>query len=559
MAYTEGRYQAMKATSDSESTEAKEVGRAAQRYQAMWLAREPFLRRARQCAELTIPYLIPPQDWTGTSDLYTPFQGVGAKGVNHLTSKLMLSLFPPNSPFARLKMDGKAEDQAKQADPKLKDKVEAQLADIERKIGSEVDTQQYRPRLAEGIKHLIVGGNTLYFFPEEKDVQGTDDSMRVFRLDKYVVKRDPSGNVLEICVKEQVSPKSLSKELHAEIQKIAGYKGDDKTCDLYTYIYLEDGKYEIFQEVHGLVVPGSEGTYPKDQLPWLPLRWHTIDGEDYGRGYVEDLLGDLQSTEGLTQSIVEGAAAAAKVLFLANPNGSTKIEDIQKAPNGAVRYGNAADITVLRLEKQNDFNVASTTSEKVERRLAQGFLLNSSAQRQGERVTAEEWRFMIQELEESLGGIYSIFAHTLQLPLVKILMFRMEKSKKIPVLKKGTFRPVIVTGIEALGRGNDLQKLKEFIGDAIQTLTPQVAQQYLNIDNYLSRLATGAGIDPTGLIKTAEEQQAAQQAQAQAEQTNQMMDVVKKLGPAGLKMAADQQKGTQDNGGSTQPAAGLPS
>ena len=556
MAYTEGSYQA-KPSSDSEATEAKEVGRAAQRYNAMWQAREPFLRRARQCAELTIPYLIPPQDWTGTSDLYTPFQGVGSKGVNHLTSKLMLSLFPPNSPFARLRLDGRAEDQAKKVDPKLKSQVEAQLADIERKIAAEVETQQYRPRLAEGIKHLIVGGNTLLCLPEDEDRQSDDDSMRVFRLDKYVVKRDPSGNVLEICVKEPISPKSLTKEFHAEIQKIAGYKGDDKTCDLYTYIYLEDGMYEIFQEVHGLVVPGSEGSYPRDKMPWLALRWHTIDGEDYGRGYVEDLLGDLQSTEGLTQAIVEGSAAAAKVLFFVNPNGSTKIEEIQKAPNGAVRYGNGTDITVLRLEKQNDFSIANATSERVERRLAQGFLLNSSAQRQGDRVTAEEWRFMIQELEESLGGIYSILSHSLQLPLVKIIMFRMEKKGTIPTMKKGTVRPIIVTGLEALGRGNDLQKLKEFIGDAIQTLTPQVAQQYLNIDDYLQRLATGAGLDPTGLIKTKEEMDAMMQEQAQQQQQEQLMDMIKKLGPAGIKAMADQSKGT-DNGGSQEPETSQP-
>jgi FKBP-type peptidyl-prolyl cis-trans isomerase (trigger factor) len=206
---------------------------------------------------------------------------------------------------------------------------------------------------------------------------------------------------------------------------------------------------------------------------------------------------------------------------------------------------------VLRLEKQNDFSVASTTSEKVERRLAQGFLLNSSAQRQGERVTAEEWRFMIQELEESLGGIYSILAHSLQLPLVRLLMARMAKSGKIPTLANGSVRPIIVTGLEALGRGNDLAKLKEFIGDAIQTLTPQVAQQYLNIDDYLQRLATGAGLDPTGLVKTQEEIQQMMQDQAQQQQTAQMMDLVKKLGPAGIKAATDQSKG-QDNGGSDQ-------
>ena len=41
-----------------------------------------------------------------------------------------------------------------------------------------------------------------------------------------------------------------------------------------------------------------------------------VDGEDYGRGRVEEFLGDLQSLESLTQAITEGSAAAAKVVFL---------------------------------------------------------------------------------------------------------------------------------------------------------------------------------------------------------------------------------------------------
>jgi Autographiviridae portal protein len=554
MAYTEGHMDTMRGSYRPDLSEAEMPGRACARYAAMIQGREPFLMRARKCSELTIPYLIPPEGWTGHSDLYTPFQGVGAKGVNHLTSKLMLSLFPVNSPFARLKIDGKAEDEAKKADPKLKDEVEAELADIERKMASEVETQQYRPRLAEGIKHAIVGGNTLFHFPEAKDVE-TRESVRVFRLDKFVVKRDPSGNLLEICVKEQVSPRSLSQSILDLIKDKVSYKGDDKSCDLYTYVYLEDGMFHEFQEIYGEIVPGSEGSYPADKLPWIPLRWHTIDGEDYGRGYVEDLLGDLQSVEGLQQAIVEGSAAAAKVLFLVNPNGSTKSEDIETAPNGAIRYGNAEDVSVLRVEKQNDFQIAATAGDKIEKRLAQGFLLNSSAQRQGERVTAEEWRFMITELEESLGGIYSIMSHSLQLPLIRLIMHRMTAAGKIPALKKGTFKPVIVTGLEALGRGQDLQKLREVVGDGIKTWGPEITAKYIHVDQYFKRLSTGAGIDPTGLIKTQDELKLQAEQEAQAAQTQQVMDMINKLGPAGIKAGVDM-KGIANGAGSEADSEG---
>ena len=86
-------------------------------------------------------------------------------------------------------------------------------------------------------------------------------------------------------------------------------------------------------------------------------------------------------------------------------------------------------------------------------------MLNSAVQRNAERVTAEEVRFMAQELETSLGGVYSILSQELQLPLIKILIFRMEKQGRMPVFPKNVIKPQIITGMEALGRGQDLNKL----------------------------------------------------------------------------------------------------
>ena len=50
---------------------------------------------------------------------------------------------------------------------------------------------------------------------------------------------------------------------------------------------------------------------------------------------VEEFLGDLRSLEALSQALIEGSAAAAKVVFLVNPAASTKPATIAKAGNGA--------------------------------------------------------------------------------------------------------------------------------------------------------------------------------------------------------------------------------
>lgn len=537
-------------TTGSETTPI--VGRAENRYSALEQYRRPFLERARDCSELTIPYLIPPDGWNGTKDLYTPFQSMGARGVNNISSKLMIALFPVNQPFMRLRMDGPTEDQAKKADPALKTEIEDGLANVEKKFMTDMETKAMRPHLYEGVRHMVVGGNVLLHFPDEHRYIETEASVRVFHLDRYVVKRDPQGNVLEIVVKESVAPSSLDESFYAAAKAKAGANGDDKTCDIYTYIYVtgvgRKRRYNICQEVHGEIVPDSEGSYPLNKLPWLPLRWNKIDDEDYGRGYVEEYLGDLKSLEGLEQSIVEGSAAAAKVIFFVAANGTTKREDLEKAPNGAVRTGNAEDVSVLHLEKFNDFQVAAAEAEKIEKRLAQAFMLNSSAQRSGERVTAEEWRFMIQDIEDALGGIYSVLAHELQLPLVRLQMDRLTREKKIPAMPKGSVRPVIVTGLEALGRSHEREKTVEFMKDFIGILTPEIAVRYINPADLAKRLAMGSGIDTVGLIKTPAEMQKDAEAQAAQQTQDQTMQMVQKLGPAGIKAMTEAHAQGQTSG-----------
>ena len=65
---------------------------AKERYLKLQSEREHYLDRAEECSELTIPSLIKPDGFTSSSELYNPFQSVGARGVNNLASKLLLLL-----------------------------------------------------------------------------------------------------------------------------------------------------------------------------------------------------------------------------------------------------------------------------------------------------------------------------------------------------------------------------------------------------------------------------------------------------------------------------------
>ncbi|AGC35543.1 putative head-to-tail joining protein [Rhizobium phage RHEph01] len=511
---------------------------ASGRYQQLSTARSAVLERARASAKLTIPSLLPPSGHSETSSLPTPFQGIGARGVNNLASKLLLALLPPNSPFFRLMIDDFTLEQLTQRQG-MRAEVEKGLNKIERALMTEIETTAIRVSAFEALKQLLVAGNVLIYLPNE-------GGMRVFRLDRYVVKRDPMGNVIEIITREDISPDMVPQSMKDSVKQKS--KSNEKTIELYTHIVRTPDKWVIRQEIKGMTVPRSRGSYPLDKCPWIALRFTKIDCEDYGRGYVEEYYGDLLSLETLQQAIVEGSAAAAKVLFLVNPNGTTRMTDIAKAPSGAVRSGNAEDVSVLQLEKYADFQIAFKTIETIQQRLSFAFLLNTAIQRAGERVTAEEIRYMAGELEDALGGVYSILSQEFQLPLVRVLMFRMERQKKIPPLPKGVVRPTITTGLEALGRGHDMNKLNLF-GQAAQqaaALPPEISKA-----DFLMRIGTALGLDMDGLVKTP--------AQLQQDQQQLMLQqLLDKLGPKGMDILRDQLKPEVQDGAQAQaqPASG---
>lgn len=505
---------------------------AGDRYRQLERKRDPFLKRAQDAAKLTIPALLPVDSHSAHSKLPTPFQGLGARGVNNLSSKLLLALMPPNAPFFRLVIDDKTLEEKLEGEGAKAD-VEEALAKIERAVMTEIETTAIRVSAAEGLKQLIVAGNVLLYLPD-------DGGARVFRLDRYVVSRDPMGNLLETIVKEEVSPRVLPKEVQAMILQDGTRKTGDEPIELFTRVFRNGNHWRVYQEVKGIIIPGSEGHYPLDKLPWLPLRFTKIDGEDYGRGYVEEYYGDLRSLEALTQAIVEGSAAAAKVLFLVNPNGVTEQRTLTESPNGAVRTGDANDVSVLQMDKFADFRIALETIEGIEQRLAHAFLMNAAIQRDAERVTAEEVRYMAGELEDALGGVYSILSLEFQLPLVKALLHNLQRKRKVPALPKDLVRPTITTGLEALGRGHDLNKLDAFIAGVQQTFGPEVIKEYVDVSNYLTRRGTSLGIDMSGLVRTEQQVMEARRAEQQAMMQAQQAALMQK---GGMDMAKEVVKG----------------
>ncbi len=486
---------------------------AKQRYEKMVSTRRSYTDRAEKCAKYTIPMAFPKATDNSNTNYETPYQSIGARGVNNLTAKLMLALFPPNEPFFRL---GLGEDikNAYDGDAETLQQYEQSLAKIERAMQDYMEENQIRTTMNEAILQLIVAGNCLLFLPP------AEGGIRMYRLNNYVVSRDGVGHVQEIIAKESLNYMSIPEEARSCIQEPD--IDTDKVYEIYTHTYRQDDVYISYQELNGQVINGSEQQYPVGSSPWIPLRLKKMDGESYGRSFVDEYIGDLRSLEGLSKSIVESAAISSNIIYLVNPNAITRISELSNARSGDFVKGRPEDVQALQVDKSSDLRVVEATIQSIEQRLSFAFLLNSAVQRDAERVTAEEIRFVANELEDTVGSIYSILSQELQLPLVKRIMLQMTSEGKLPDLPLGSqgVQPMIVTGLEALGRGHDLSRLDTFIRYA--QVFPEAFQQRVKQGAILEQIATALGLSASSVVKSDEELQAEM---AQAQQAQMMQDV----------------------------------
>ena len=487
------------------------------RYDYLTSDRQHFLDIAVQCSELTLPYLIQRDEMRPTyKQLIQPWQAVGAKGVVTLAAKLMLSLLPPQTTFFKLQLrDDKL---GTELPAEMRSELDLNFAKIERMVMDSIAASSDRVVVHQALKHLVVGGNALIYMGK--------DGLKHYPLNRYVVERDGNGNVIEIVTKELISKKLLPKNLVEKKQTndIVGPTTYKDEVEIYTHVKLDNNRWVWYQEAMDQRVPGSDGKAPKDASPWLVLRFNTVDGEGYGRGRCEEFLGDLKSLNALSQAIVEGAAAAAKVVFVVSPSSTTKPATIAQAGNGAIVQGRPEDIGVIQVGKTADFNTAMTMMQQLERRLAEAFLVLNV--RQSERTTAEEVRLTQLELEQQLGGLFSLLTNEFLVPYLNRKLLVLQRSGELPKIPKDLVNPTIVAGINALGRGQDRESLTTFIGTIAQTLGPEALMKFINPDEAIKRLAAAQGIDVLNLVKSMEDQQAEAEAQMQQEQDMAMMQAV---------------------------------
>lgn len=478
----------------------------AERFKTLESKKTQIMYRAEQAAKLSIPAIFPPTAHTESQALHIPNQGLGAKCVNNLSAKMLLALFPPNTAFFRLDAGLNPENDE---DKERAKEITNALAEVEQGVVGHLESTTLRSSMANAFLLDIITGNSLLDIDK-------DGIIRVFNLRHYVVERDPKGTVIDLIIKEEISPRTLDTELlerHYNASELKKFAEDpDKTVEIYTRQILKDEKYHVYQELNKIKVEDTSATYPKESSRFVVSRWRAVDGEDYGRGLMEEYIGDFSTYDGLCLDMALNSKQAAKVIFTVRANSALTADGIANAESGDVLIGDADDVKTIRVDKNGDFRITYEQSNKLEKSLSEAFLLHSSIQRNAERVTAEEIRYMAQELEDALGGVYSVYGQELQRPLLNRLLKILAKMEVIPPIPEEVSLK-ITTGLDALGRSHETNKLMSVLRAAMEVLGQEAVMERIRPDAVISELGNGAGVDVEKFLYSQEELDKRQQQQ----------------------------------------------
>lgn len=525
----------------------------AARFNHLDSVRDMKLERSRYMASLTLPTLLPPNGITNTSELPKPYSSVAARGVTNMASRMLSALIPLNDlPFFKFDLNDGTEPSAE---------AYGYMESLAHQVYAKLTANNMRESIFMALQHLIVSGDVLI-------VMDDDYSFRIYRLDQYVVRRDIDGSAVEIIYLDW-KPKDPNNPAYEAFDNQffpSSWNAMSAMPDYEAYFNRvvwndKEGTWDFWSEdAEGNKI--DSGVFVAS--PFMALRWMGVTGEDYGRSHCEEILGDMETLEAYTKSMIDGMTAASTFWVAVDPAGITELDDIAESPNGAFVGARQQDVFTVSPAQtiSPQLSACQTAVEQMRREVGNAFLLGSAGVRSAERVTATEVRMMGMEIENVLGGAFSSIARAMLQPIIRRTITLMIKEGSIDerlaaeLTSDGQLSVNVVTGLQALSRDSDLTKLMQ-MGEMVRNLPPEAIQSF-KWTEYASSLISAIGFDPRNWVASEEEQAQAKEAEMQQAMQMQAQGAVSQGVAQGVGQAAQTgitEAAMQMMGGQANPAA----
>ena len=446
---------------------------------------------------------------------------IGARLVNHLAHRIVDTMFPNDKPFFAIQLNPEAERKiVEEAGEEGGDgqailqETYAAMSAVENAAMQSLNLTAYRPVAVNAVIQKIVTGNALI---RRMD----DDSRVVYSVRDYVCRRDISGKVLELILRDSKQFGELDETIQLDVRTSPKGKGnkfqDEDDVMLYTYFVHKDGKWWQTQAVEDVNLE-EEVSYKDADFPCIPMAWNLGRGDHYGRGLVEDYTVSFHNIDVLTSALIDMIGIAADVKFLVDPASGIDLQAYNEARRGEYVAGKKDDVSVPAYEFGVQIQYVAQQIEKLERELAQAFLLQSAGVRDAERVTAEEIRFFAREIESAFGGLYSRLALDWQR---KEAEYQLSKIDFDMYLGGSTtmFDVRVTTGLESLSREGKLDSLRMAIMDmGMLEGVPEDIRAVINPLKFAAFIFRNRTVAAEEFLYTATEFQQVQQQKQQQEQ-----------------------------------------
>lgn len=480
--------------------------------------------RAERYARFTDPALMQDPISLGLSATDTPdtvdhdYQSLGAILLNSLGAKMAGMLFPLNQPNFRLTVSDELQAYADKMgwDPA---RLQNAMAKTERKSSERLYYGNSYTKLQRAIKLCISTGECLIYRDESLA------SLVVWNRHSYSVRRDAYGRPWKIILRQRFTHGNIPGAYRESILEVVNAVNDvPQDVEMYTQVEFAESTIPgmprvatITHEVEGKLLPGLATVTPEHLCPIFIATWSVQDGEHYGRGLVENFVGDFSRLSALSEQSALYEIDSLTILNLVDSSLATNVEDYRQALTGDYLPGPAGAITAYDRGDYNKMNAINASLSMIGQRLSQAFMY-SGVQRDSERTTATEVSLVAREADQALGGAYSQLAQSMQTPLAYLTMAELGDDV-VSALLDGQYKPTIITGAQALSRSSDTQKLLE-LSQVAGAVVPVLAQIDRTLDptKMIAALATNAGYSLDDLKKSPEQlQQDAEAAQAQAQ------------------------------------------
>lgn len=488
-------------------------GRIASLFSSEDGTRTDDLNRARDCARLTKPWILPQLGRTEGDKLYVNNQSLGSRGVSIVAGKLLLALFPPDQPWFTIDLEPEFQFNPDIPDD-FKNAVQYRLWLQQLQIAATLESASlvsaarpgvgFRVGQHHSIQQMIVTGDTLEEITDDYKVE-------VHRRDRYVTCRDDSGCVIYHIIKKRVDPLTLTDEDWSKANldpDLRQKPAAQRMLDLLTLHEWQprSDSWVVRQEVNGYEIRESEE--PVSRLISTPFE--LVTGENYGHGLVEQNFGDLATLDSLRSKQREAIGNMARMVPVLDTASAMDEDDLLRPSGqpirGRVMAGQVQDAAFLQTNKNADIASVSQYIELLARDLAKAFMMESAVQPQKDRVTARQIDTITEEVQGALGGLFIPISEWKTLPILRRVRWMMQRDKLIPPMKQEAERMIryrVLTGLPALARQATIGRVISF-AQVVASLGPQ-AMARINEGVLIRMVERANNFYEPGLVKSDEQ------------------------------------------------------